>query len=292
MPTIYSALTVTEPDYGDRIARVHGGIHHAGVSQTTAVDLVTGERLLMPISTRWDSATQRNVRVCPDGWSWRPIPLAEAERRAGLPKGSLPPHTDSTRTDLWVDERMRNPAFIALLTVLSDHPEVVFYSVDWRAWVHLTQPHEHPHRDGSAPLSAPAQTSCMGAGRHTPYPLGGSGDMERYASDLSRLLSGASSPAVDRAADTFAWLSEAVLADLRDDYQEIVEWQQDPERFSRLHEAPADIPVVRSLADIRVLAGWIPELLAELDGLYDQTRARLGEETAAYRPQSVALSLF
>jgi hypothetical protein len=52
------------------------------------------------------------------------------------------------------------------------------------------------------------------------------------------------------------------------------------------------MPVVRSLADIRVLAGWTPELLAELDGLHDQTRARLAEETASYRPQSVALSLF
>ena len=209
------------------------------------MDLVTGERLLLPISTRWDSDTQRNVRVCADGWSWRPIPLGEAERRAGLPKGSLPPHSDTTRTDLWVDERMRNPAFIALLTVLSAHPEVVFYHVDWRSWVHLAQParvpapRATPHR-----LTAPAQTSCMGDERHSPYPLGGSGDMERYASSLSRLLSGASSPAVDRAPDTFDWLSEAVLADLRHDYEAIVDWQRRPDAVHRLHRGPADMPVV------------------------------------------------
>jgi hypothetical protein len=292
MPSIYSTLSVTEPAYGERIVRVHGGIHHAGVSQTTAVDLVTGERLSMPISTRWDSDTQRNVRVCADGWSWRPIPLAEAERRAGLPKGSLPPQSDTTRTDLWADERMRNPSFIALLTVLSAHPEVVFYSVDWRGWVHFTQPREYPHREDSAVLIAPTQTSGIADGRHCPYPLGGSGDMERYASSLSRLLSGPTSGAVDRAPGTFAWLSEAVLADLRDDYEDVVEWQRRPDPWHRLHRGPADMPVVRSLADIRVLAGWTPQLLAELDGLHDQTRARLAEETASYRPQSVALALF
>jgi hypothetical protein len=119
MPTVYSALAVTEPAYGERIVRVHGGIHHSGVSKTEAVDLVTGERVRMPISTRWVSGAKRDVRVSANGWSWRPIPLAEAEQRAGLPKGSLPPHSDTTRTDLWADERMRNPAFIALLTVLS-----------------------------------------------------------------------------------------------------------------------------------------------------------------------------
>lgn len=292
MPTLYSALTVTEPAYGERIVRVHGGIHHAGVSQTEAVDLVTGERVRMPISTRWDSGAKRDVRVCADGWSWRPIPLAEAERRAGLPKGSLPPHSDTTRTDLWADERMRNPAFIALLTVLSAHPEVVFYHVDWRSWVHLGQPREYPHREDSAVLTAPTQTSCMGAGRHTSYPLGGSGDMERYAASLSRLLAGASSPAVIQAPHTFQTLSEAVLADLADDYDAVVDWQRRPEPYHRLHQAPADMPVVRSLSDIQALAGWTAQLLAEIDDLHARTRARLAEETAAYRPQSVALSLF
>jgi hypothetical protein len=294
MPALYSTLRVTEPDYGERIVRVRGGVHYAGVSHTTAVDLVTGERLSLPISTRWDTETHRNVRVCADGWSWRSIPLGEAERRAGLPKGSVPPYSsDTTRCDLWVDERMRNPAFIALLTILTDHPDVVFYSVDWRSWVHHTQPREHPHRDDSTRLTAPAQTSCMGAGRHLPYPLGGSGDMERYASSLSRLLPGASSPAVDRAPETVDTLSAAVLADLRDDYEDIVQWQQRPDRLSRLHHtAPADMPVARSLADIQDLAGWTRVLLASLDELYDQTRARALQETAAYRPQSVALSLF
>ena len=292
MPTLYSALTVTEPAYGERIVRLHGGIHHAGVSQTEAVDLVTGERVRMPISTRWDSDTQRHVRVCADGWSWRPIPLAEAERRAGLPKGSLPPHSDTTRTDLWADERMRNPAFIALLTVLCAHPEVVFYHVDWRSRVHLGQPREYPHREDSAVLTAPTQTSGMGAGRHSPYPLGGSGDMERYAASLSRLLAGASSPAVIQAPNTFDSLSAAVLADLTDDYDAVVDWQQRPEPYHRLHRAPADMPIVRSLSDIQALIGWTAHLLAEIDDLHARTRARLAEETAAYRPRSVALSLF
>ena len=292
MPTIYSTLTVTEPDYGERIVRVHGGIHHAGVSQTDAVDLATGERLRMPISTRWDFDARRDVRVSAEGWSWRPIPLADAERRAGLPKGSLPPHSDTTRTDLWADERMRNPACIALLTVLSAHPEVVFYHVDWRSWVHLGQPREYPHREDSAVLSAPTQTTGMGAGRHAPYPLGGSGDMERYASSLSRLLACASSPAVIQAPGTFDTLSDAVLADLADDYDAVVEWQRRPEPYHRLHRGPADMPVVRSLSEIQALASWTVEVLAELDDLYARTRARLAEETAAYRPQSVALSLF
>jgi len=91
MPTLYSTLLVCEPDYGERVVRVHGGVHRHGVSQTDAVDLVTGERVRMPISTRWDPDTGRTVPVCADGWSWRPIPLAAAERRARLPKGSLPP---------------------------------------------------------------------------------------------------------------------------------------------------------------------------------------------------------
>jgi hypothetical protein len=292
MPSIYSTVSVAEPDYGERIVRVHGGVHYAGVTHTTGVDLVAGERVLLPISTRWDSDTKRDVRECAEGWSWRPIPLGEAERRASLPKGSLPPYSDTSRTDLWVDERMRNPAFIALLTVLSAHPQVVFYHVDWRSWVHLQAVREYPLREDSPPLTTPAQRARGGDERHTPYPLGGSGDMERYASSLSRLLSGASSPAVERADITFEWLSEAVLADLRHDYQETVDWQRRPDVVHRLHRGPADMPVVRSLADIRVLAGWTPELLAELDGLYDQTRGRLAEETAAYRPQSVAPSLF
>jgi hypothetical protein len=292
MPGIYTTINVTEPGYGERIVRVHGGIHHAGVSRTEAVDLVTGERVLLPISTRWDSEAQRNVRVCADGWSWRPIPLADAERRAGLPKGSLAPYSDTTRTDLWADERMRNPAFIALLTVLTDHREVVFYSVDWRAWVHFTQPREYPHRDDSALLTTPTQTGCMGAGRHVPYPLGGSGDMERYASSLSRLQSDATSPAVERATHTFPTLSEAVLADLRDDYEAVVESQRRPQACDRPHRGPADMPVARKLSGIQALVGWTPGLLAELDDLHDRTQARLAEQTAAYRPQSVALSMF
>lgn len=293
MPSIYSTLTATEPDYGERIVRVHGGIHHNGISQTHGVDLVTGERVLMPIGTRWDSGTQRDIRFSAAGWSWRPIPLAVAEQRAGLPKGSLPPYTDTARSDLWVDERMRNPAFIALLTVLTDHPEVVFYSVDWRDWVHISQPREHPHREDSPLLTAPSQTRSMGEARHCPWPLGGGGDMERYASWLSRLLAGASSPAVERAPETYETLSEAVLADVRDQYEGVIEWQRRPEPTRRLHHrASADMPVARSLSDIQQLIGWTPALLAELDELYDQTRARLAEETAPYRPQSVPLSLF
>lgn len=292
MPALYSTLTVTEPEYGERIVRVHGGTHRAGVSQTTAVDLVTGERVLMPISTRWDSDTQRDVRVSAAGWSWRPIPLAAAERRAGLPKGSLPPYSDTARTDLWADERMRSPAFIALLTVLAAHPEVVFYSVDWRCWVHFTRPREHPHRDDSALLSVPTQTRGLSDGRHRPYPLRGDGDMERYASALSRLLSGSSSPAVERAPGTYDTLSAAVFADVRDAYESVVEWQRRPDACHRLHPGPADMPIVRSLSEIQALVGWTPELLAELDHLYDQTHDRLAEETASYRPQSVALSLF
>ena len=205
MPGIYSTLCVAEPDYGERIVRVHGGIHHAGVSHTTAVDLVTGERLLMPISTRWDSATQRDVRVCAEGWSWRPIPLAEAERRAGLPKGSLPPHSDTTRTDLWADERMRNPAFIALLTVLSAHPEVVFYSRRLARLGCISPAAPVPAaRATRAPLTAPTQTSSMGDERATP-PIRSAAAATWSATppSLSRLLSGATSPAVDRAPDTF-----------------------------------------------------------------------------------------
>ena len=123
----------------------------------------------MPISTRWDFDARRDVRVSADGWSWRRIPLAEAERRAGLPKGSLPPHSDSTRTDLWADERMRNPAFIALLTILSAHPEVVFYHVDWRSWVHLPHPREYPHRDDSAVADRARPDQLHG--RRPPLPL-------------------------------------------------------------------------------------------------------------------------
>jgi len=158
--------------------------------------------------------------------------------------------------------------------------------------VHLGQPREYPHREDSAVLSAPTQTTGMGAGRHAPYPLGGSGDMERYASSLSRLLAGASSPAVIQAPDTFDTLSEAVLADLADDYEVVVDWQRRPEPYHRLHQGPADMPVVRSLADIQALVGWTVEVLAEIDDLYVRTRARLAAQTAAYRPQSVALSLF
>jgi len=187
---------------------------------------------------------------------------------------------------------MRNPAFIALLTVLTAHPEVVFYSVDWRSWVHFRQPREYPHRPDSRLLTAPTQTRGSSDERHTPYPLGGSGDMERYASSLSRLLAGASSPAVARARRTYPTLSEAVLADLRESYDGVVEWQRRPEAVSRLHPGPDDMPVVRSLSDIQALVGWTPELLRDLDALHTQTRARLAQETAAYRPRGVALSLF
>jgi hypothetical protein len=117
--------------------------------------------------------------------------------------------------------------------------------------------------------------------------------MERYASGISRWLAGATSPAVDQADQTFDLLSEAVLADLRDDYDGIVDWQRRPEPLRRLHhQAPADLPVARTFQDIQALVGWTPEVLAEVDDLHAETRARLAEETARYRPQSVALSLF
>jgi hypothetical protein len=188
---------------------------------------------------------------------------------------------------------MRNPAFIALLTVLSAHPEVVFYSVDWRSWVHFTQPREYPHREDSAVLTAPTQTRGMADGRHSPYPLGGSGDMERYASSLSRLLSGATSAAVDRAPGTFAWLSEAVLADLRDDYADVVEWQRRPDPWHRLHRRPAGHarrPVARRHpgADRMGPRSCSPSSTASMT----RPARGLAEETASYRPQTVALSLF
>jgi hypothetical protein len=292
MPSLYSTLLVTEPDYGERVVRVHSGLHHNGASHTEGIDLVTGERVLMPISTRWDRDTQSDVRVSAEGWSWRPTPLAEAERRAGLPAGSLPPYGDSAKCDLWADQRMRDPAFIAMLTVLTSHPEIVFYEVDWRYWVHMKQPRERQHDDTSPLLTEPDQTSCMGAGRHTPYPLGGSGDMERYASQLGTLLSGASSPAVRQADEVYDTLSEAVLADLRHDYEVDVEWQRKPDAFRRLHTGPADMPVARTFAELQALAGWSPERLADLDDVHESSRERLVAETAAYRPQGVALSLF
>lgn len=292
MPSIYSTIVVSEPDYGERIVRVHGGLHRGGVSETDGVDLVTGERLRMPISSRWDSDTQRDTRVAAAGWSWRSIPLAEAEKRAGLPRGSLPPYSESSHTDLWADERMRNPAFIALLTVLTAHPEIVFYHVDWRNWVHEQNPREYPHLEHSERLEAPKQTAVHDDGRHLPYPLGGGGYMERYASYLCRLLAGASSPSVIAEDEQFATLSAAVLADIEQHYDSVVNWQRSPDPFRRLHRSGADMPVFRSLAEIVALLWWTPEILAELDAEHTDAQERLATETAAYRPQGVALALF
>lgn len=290
--SLYSTLLVTEPDYGDRYVRVHAGFHHKGISQTEAVDLLTGERVVLPISTSWDSERNRDVRNSAPGWSWHPIPLAEAEKRVGLPKGSLPPYGGSEKSDLWADQRRRCPAFISLLTVLTAHPEVVFYEVDWRHWVHIEHPREYPHDASSPLLSTPKQTSCAGGGRHVPYPLGGSGDMERYASQMRSLLTGASSPAARTADVVHGRLSEAVLADLAEDYERNLEWQRNEIPTRRLNSGLADLPVVRSLADIQSLVGWTPKVLGELDELYQQARERLDAETAAFRPQGVALSLF
>ncbi len=292
MAHLYSTLHVTEPGYGDRYVRVHAGYHHQGISQTEAVDLLTGEGVLLPISTTWDSDRNCEVRNSAPGWAWHVIPLTEAEKRVGLPSGSLPPHTDANRADLWADERMRCPAFIALLTLLTEHPEIVFYEVDWRHWVHVKQPHEYPHNQASPLLSAPKQTSCGGGGRHVPYPLGGSGDMERYASQMRSLLSGASSPAAIKADVVHETLSDAVLADLADDYARNLEWQRNEIPMRRLNNGPADVPPVRSLTDIRSLVGWTDQVLAELDELHEQARERLEIETAPFRPQGVALSLF
>ena len=292
MPALYSTLLVTEPDYGERVVRVHAGIHHAGASHTQGIDLLTGECVLLPISTAWDSSTQRDVRLSAVGWSWRPIGRSDAEKRVGLPCGSLPAYGDNSHTDLWVDQRMRCPVFIALLTLLADHPQIVFYEVDWRHWIHVAQPREYPHNDTSPPLSAPKQTTCSGEGRHLPYPLGGSGDMERYASQMRSLLAGASSPAVVKADVVYDTLAEAVLADLADDYQRNVEWQERSIPCSRLNDGPADMPIVRTLADIQTLVGWTSGVLDELEDLYREATERLAVDTAPYQPQGVALSLF
>lgn len=83
-----------------------------------------------------------------------------------------------------------------------------------------------------------------------------------------------------------------MLADLADDYERNVEWQQRSIACSRLNDGPADMPIVRTLADIQALVGWTPAVLAELDELYQQARERLDAETAPFRPQGVALSLF
>lgn len=107
-----------------------------------------------------------------------------------------------------------------------------------------------------------------------------------------QLGNSASSPAVDRAAETYDTLSEAVLADLLNEYDSVVDWQRRPDACHRLHRGPADMPVERFLSDIQALVGWPPGLLAELDDLHTGIRERLAEETAAYRPQSIALSLF
>jgi hypothetical protein len=292
VPNLYSTLLVTEPDYGERVIRVHSGLHNKGVSYTEGVDLVTGERVRMPISTNWVSATQRDVRIAAEGWSWRPVPLPDAEKRAGLAPGSLPAYNPNTRTDLWADHRMRSPAFIALLTLLTDHPEIIFYEVDWRCWVHEQQPRESLISEDSPRLTEPQQPAMMGAGRHAPYSIGGSGDMERYASGLTTHLAGATSPAVVQADEVHDALSDAVLADLLHDYHHTVEWQRRPESFRRLHSGSADMPIVRSLTDVQALIGWTAEALAELDDIHEATRERLAEETAPYRPQGVALALF
>lgn len=292
MPALYSTLLVTEPDYGDRYVRVHAGIHHQGISQTEGVDLLTGERVLLPISTKWDPERNREVRHSAPGSSWHPTPLAEAEKRVGLPRGSLPPYGESEKSDLWADQRMRCPAFIALLSLLTAHPEIVFYEVDWRYWVHVEHPREYPHNGSSPILSVPRQTSCGGGGRHVPYPLGGSGDMERYASQMRSLLTGASSPAARTADVVYDRLSDAVLADLADDYDRNLEWQRHEFPTRRLNDGPADMPVVRSLPDIQALVGWTPQVLNELDELHQHARERLDAETAPFRPQGVALSLF
>lgn len=292
MPALYSTIVVTEPDYGERVVRVHAGLHHAGAPHTEGVDLVTGERVRVPIGTSWDSEGQRDVRVSAEGWYWHPIPLRDAEKRCGLPRGSLPSSTDTHRSDLWADERMRNPAFIALLTVLTEHPEVVFYEVDWRHWVHAQAPRRYRHIEDSPVLAEPRQDSVMDASRHLPYPLGGSGDMERYASSLGRHLGPPSSPAVIQADELHTTLSDAVLADLRQDYDRIVAWQRNPDAFRRLNPGPPDMPVARSFDQIQALVGWTPQLLDELDALHAETHARLDAETVKYRPQGVALALF
>ena len=117
--------------------------------------------------------------------------------------------------------------------------------------------------------------------------------MERYASSLSRLLAGASSPAVIQAPDTFDTLSERGPGRPgRATTTPSSSGNAVPRPTTACTERRPTCPSSGSLADIQALVGWTAELLAELDDLYAQTRARLAEETAAYRPQSVALSLF
>ena len=91
--------------------------------------------------------------------------------------------------------------------------------------------------------------------------------MERYAASLSRLLAGASSPAVIQAPNTFDSLSEAVLADLGDDYDAVVEWQQRPDALPS--PAPCDRPTCPSSGRSRNPGAHRVDrqLLAELDDL-------------------------
>ena len=137
----YSFVEVTEPGYGRRVVLVHGST----AGRVEGGDLVTGERIQLPIGARWDQVSEREVKLADPGWSWRPVSVSVAERLAGLPERALPRANADRWPDPWIDQRLRDPVFIGVSTVLWRCPEVVFYSVDWRDFVTSGDGHGNGH---------------------------------------------------------------------------------------------------------------------------------------------------
>lgn len=295
----YRSYVLIEPGYGERIVQAHGG----GLEWSTVVDLVTGESLLVPL-TQTSSAEDDwrwHVVAHAPGWTARVITQDRAESLAELPEGILPRNTDGAEAyDPWADKRERDPVMRGVMKVLIRHREVVYYIVDWRAWIfdhptcHAEEENYYESRSTKGTKDKPwphtvivepkrrlkravrDPTPVCGS-MDKPYTQGGGGYLERFAS-------------LHVKPDEKA--SDVILADLRKSYEHEV-WARNGDRPQYRHgRSLPPMKPTRTFEQMLKVTGWTKTVLAEIDTEVERERARLHKATAHLLPEGVQLTMF
>ncbi len=177
--------------------------------------------------------------------------------------------------DPWTVRRKTDPVLRAVISVLCEHTEVSYYTVDWRPFLFgATCPAEE---DGlKRGLVQDPDDIC---GSHSvPYNEGGGGYLERFAQGLA-----------EKAAQTGKTISQTILDELREDYDREC-WAVSPDNErSHLGGRTGRLPAM-TFEEILEVAHWTPAIFAAIDT--EVERQRRIQEDIAVQARGGQLDLF
>jgi hypothetical protein len=160
--------------------------------------------------------------------------------------------------DVWGERRTTDPVLRSVITVLCEHTQVSYYTVDWRPFLFgATCPAE---QDGLVRgLIQDPDDIC---GSHSiPYNEGGGGYLERFAQGLGA-----------KAAETATTISQTILDELREDYDREC-WSVSPDNErSHLGGRKGRLPSM-AFEEILEAAHWTPAIFAAIDAEVERQRA-------------------